>query len=76
MKPNAEIMKQAIGEAFYEWVAQHDVTTTYAMQDGVKEAVTDWLKVHGSAAIADAVRGAVADAPRELDLTDIGAVSE
>ncbi len=56
MNPSPKSVKEGVAEGVHTWIAMHDVTTTYAIQDGVKAAVTDWLNLHGDDLVKEAVR--------------------
>jgi len=60
-----ETIKQATGEAFYEWLSHHPITLGDAIEIAVKQAVNDWLWAH-SEEIIERVTGPTSEELRAL----------
>jgi hypothetical protein len=72
-----ESIKKGVSDAFWDWIQnEHDITTTYAIQDGVKRAVTDWLDEH-SISVGERIEAAVKEAVTDwLDVNGIGGAQQ
>ncbi|MDT3395465.1 hypothetical protein RKE29_02160 [Streptomyces sp. B1866] len=58
MPANSHLLKQATGEAFADWLDQHEITVPEAIEAAVEKAFTRWLTAHTDdlvTAIAEAV---------------------
>jgi hypothetical protein len=54
-----DALQTGTGQAFYDWIArERDVSTLYAIQDGVKNALEAWLDVHTDQIIEAIVQNA------------------